>query len=139
MPVRHQLDATWNFDPDRVGAAVRRRADNNSKTHRRRKGRERLPVNFFRQSGSKNRFARLVRPGHTFWCFVFGLLPLPYCACSKITSLMIAPLERLDFKAIDTAQFRLGSNRGSETIGRRYRQYLRIDLLMKVAGAQETG
>jgi len=52
---------------------------------------------------------------------------------------MIAPLERLDFNAISSslALFRLGSNRGSETIGQWYRRYLRIDFLLKVVVLKE--
>src|SRR5258708_2435497 len=67
--------------------------------------------------------------------------PCRTVACSKITSPIIAPLGNLDFNAISSslALFRLGSNSGSETIVQWYRPYLRIDLLMKVVGAQAIG
>jgi hypothetical protein len=55
MPVRHQLDAGWQLDPDHVRSWLRRVANYDGQTSRRRERRERLPVDTLRQNRTENR------------------------------------------------------------------------------------
>src|SRR5580704_11954934 len=58
--VRHQLDAGRHLDPDHIGTRLGRLTDDHGETNRRRKGRERLPVDVFRQDRLENGLAWLV-------------------------------------------------------------------------------
>jgi hypothetical protein len=55
MPVWHQFCAAGRFHPDDVRAGVGGMADDDGKTHGRRKGRKGLPVYVLRQDRSENR------------------------------------------------------------------------------------
>jgi len=60
MPVRHQFCAAGRLHPDDVRAGLGGMADDDGKTHGRRKGRKGLPVDVFGQDRSENRLACLM-------------------------------------------------------------------------------
>ena len=62
--VRHQFHASGHFDPDHIGAGLRRLADDDGEADRRWERRERLPLDIFGQHRSENGFARLVGSNH---------------------------------------------------------------------------
>src|SRR5215471_11845474 len=64
MPVRHQFCAAGRLHPDDIRAGFGGMADDDGKTHRRRKRRKGLPVDVFRQDRSENRLAWLMRACH---------------------------------------------------------------------------
>ena len=60
MPVRHQLCAAGRLHPDHVRSGLGGIADEHGKTHRRRKGRKRFPVDVLGQDRSERILAWLM-------------------------------------------------------------------------------
>jgi hypothetical protein len=64
MPVWHDFYTRRHLDPDQVRSGLRGLSNNHGHSRRRRKRRERIPVDLFRQDGSEIRLAWLLHARH---------------------------------------------------------------------------